>query len=501
MARGALGCSISGAGPTMFAWAEEVKAEDVRAAMVDAFRAEGITSDAWITRIEPVGAPRSSRASMRFVSTRGGAAPVTLERRDPAGHRRRTAGCSSPSVCRRSRGRTSPPAPRFRRLPRGCSRPFADGDRARGRARAPSARRRSTSPRRSCGLRAARAAGADVLELFHGPTCAFKDFGARFLAAALERLHGLARAQGDHPRRHVRRHGRRGRRGVPPPAVGRRRPALSATGSSRRGRRSSSHAGATTCGPSRSAARSTTASAWSRRRSRIPRWPPRTASRRQTASTSGRLLPQMVYYAAASLEIWHREGRKANFIVPSGNLGNVTACVWAREAGLPIGDIVLATNENRTVTEFLDTGAWRPRAERRDAGLGDGRRQPVEHGAAARALSGGARRARDRAPGHRRADPGDHPAGCRDARLHLGSARRDRGASVYHHLPDGSPARSRGCWLRRRIRRSSTRSWSRSSAATSRCRRRCARLLSLPRQEQSLEPTLEALRGHLAPAT
>lgn len=56
MARGALGCSISGAGPTMFAWAEEVRAEDVRAAMVEAFRAEGITSDAWITRIEPVGA-------------------------------------------------------------------------------------------------------------------------------------------------------------------------------------------------------------------------------------------------------------------------------------------------------------------------------------------------------------------------------------------------------------------------------------------------------------
>ena len=40
-------------------------------------------------------------------------------------------------------------------------------------------------------VRLARARGrAHVLELFHGPTCAFKDFGARFLAAALERLHG-----------------------------------------------------------------------------------------------------------------------------------------------------------------------------------------------------------------------------------------------------------------------------------------------------------------------
>jgi homoserine kinase len=56
MARGALGCSISGAGPTMFAWTEDVRADDVRAAMVEAFRAEGITSDAWVTRIEPIGA-------------------------------------------------------------------------------------------------------------------------------------------------------------------------------------------------------------------------------------------------------------------------------------------------------------------------------------------------------------------------------------------------------------------------------------------------------------
>jgi homoserine kinase len=56
MSHGALGCSISGAGPTMFAWAEAGKAEGVRAAMVNAFRAEGVTADAWITKIEPIGA-------------------------------------------------------------------------------------------------------------------------------------------------------------------------------------------------------------------------------------------------------------------------------------------------------------------------------------------------------------------------------------------------------------------------------------------------------------
>jgi threonine synthase len=76
----------------------------------------------------------------------------------------------------------------------------------------------------------------------------------------------------------------------------------------------------------------------------------------------GRLLPQMVYYAKASLEIWLDEGRKPNFIVPTGNLGNALACTWARELGLPIGDIVLATNENRSVPDFLGEGVWRPRA-------------------------------------------------------------------------------------------------------------------------------------------
>jgi hypothetical protein len=40
----------------MFAWVEEGRAEEVRASMVESFRAQGISSDAWITRIEAVGA-------------------------------------------------------------------------------------------------------------------------------------------------------------------------------------------------------------------------------------------------------------------------------------------------------------------------------------------------------------------------------------------------------------------------------------------------------------
>jgi threonine synthase len=75
----------------------------------------------------------------------------------------------------------------------------------------------------------------------------------------------------------------------------------------------------------------------------------------------GRLLPQMVYYVASSLEIERRTGARASFIVPAGNLGNVFAALWARALGFPIARLVLAHNANRTVPDFLKTGEWRPR--------------------------------------------------------------------------------------------------------------------------------------------
>jgi threonine synthase len=75
----------------------------------------------------------------------------------------------------------------------------------------------------------------------------------------------------------------------------------------------------------------------------------------------GRLLPQLVYYAASSIDIWRRTHAPASYIVPSGNLGNAMACVWARGMGLPIAEIVLAHNANRAVPELFESGIWRPR--------------------------------------------------------------------------------------------------------------------------------------------
>jgi threonine synthase len=68
-----------------------------------------------------------------------------------------------------------------------------------------------------------------------------------------------------------------------------------------------------------------------------------------------------VYYVSSSLALWRKYGEPVSYIIPSGNLGNAAACIWARQVGLPIAQIVLAHNANRAVTDFLHTGEWRPR--------------------------------------------------------------------------------------------------------------------------------------------
>lgn len=76
----------------------------------------------------------------------------------------------------------------------------------------------------------------------------------------------------------------------------------------------------------------------------------------------GRLLPQVAYFAYASLyHQAHISSQAVNFIVPSGNVGNATAAYWARQMGYPIGDIVLAQNSNRTVVDYLKTGIYTAR--------------------------------------------------------------------------------------------------------------------------------------------
>lgn len=75
----------------------------------------------------------------------------------------------------------------------------------------------------------------------------------------------------------------------------------------------------------------------------------------------GRLLPQMAYYAHAALAHWRATGNALGFIIPTGNLGNGLACILARRMGLPIGDIALASNANRVLAAFFAGGDYTPK--------------------------------------------------------------------------------------------------------------------------------------------
>ncbi|MQA88974.1 MAG: threonine synthase [Gemmatimonas sp.] len=200
-----------------------------------------------------------------------------------------------------------------------------------------------------------------VLELFHGPTAAFKDFGARFLAAALARLQPaeaepltvLVATSGD--------------TGGAVAAAFAGRPGFEVFVLYPAGMVSERQERQLTCwGGNVTALRVRGDFDACQRLVKEAFQDPSLSSRRRLTSANsislGRLLPQMVYYAAASFEYELVRGAPAGFVIPSGNLGNATACFWARKAGLPIREIVLATNANETLTRFLSEGDWRPGA-------------------------------------------------------------------------------------------------------------------------------------------
>lgn len=203
-------------------------------------------------------------------------------------------------------------------------------------------------------------ADVSVLELFHGPTAAFKDFGARFLGACMGRLaHDPSRpltilvaTSGD--------------TGGAVAAAFHGRPGIEVVVLFPRGLVSPRQELQLTCwgGNVRSLSVAGTFDDC-QRLVKAAFADAALAKRRELSSANsinvGRLLPQACYYVHASLATWRRTGKLANFIVPSGNLGNVLAAVWARRIGLPIGDLVLGFNANRTVPDYLATGEWRPR--------------------------------------------------------------------------------------------------------------------------------------------
>jgi threonine synthase len=75
----------------------------------------------------------------------------------------------------------------------------------------------------------------------------------------------------------------------------------------------------------------------------------------------GRIVAQVVYYVRGYLMATTSNSQKVSFAVPSGNFGNICAGHLAREMGVPIDTLVLATNENNVLAEFFQTGVYRPR--------------------------------------------------------------------------------------------------------------------------------------------
>ena len=194
--------------------------------------------------------------------------------------------------------------------------------------------------------------GVAVLELFHGPSAAFKDFGARFLASAFRRL----RRAGEPPLTIL--VATSGDTGAAVAAAFHRQPGVEVVILYPDGLVSPRQAHQLGCfGDNVRALRVAGRFDDCQRMVKAALNDAALQARRPLSSANsislGRLLPQMAYYAHASLR-WHREyGRPLNFAVPTGNLGNALACAWVREMGLPVGEIELACNANRTLPDYF----------------------------------------------------------------------------------------------------------------------------------------------------
>ena len=81
----------------------------------------------------------------------------------------------------------------------------------------------------------------------------------------------------------------------------------------------------------------------------------------------GRLVPQIVYYFAAYAQLLKagkvRFGDKVDFCVPTGNFGDILAGYYAKQMGLPVGRLICASNENNVLTDFLTTGTYTAKRE------------------------------------------------------------------------------------------------------------------------------------------
>ncbi|MDO4709175.1 MAG: threonine synthase [Pseudomonadota bacterium] len=205
--------------------------------------------------------------------------------------------------------------------------------------------------------------GDFLLELFHGPTAAFKDYAARFLAASLAALRDSAA-----PTRTIV-VATSGDTGAAVAAAFHRREGFRVVILYPQGRVSPRQAHGLECwGDNIHTLRVTgsfddcqrlakTALSDSKLRARLPLGSANSIS-------LGRLLPQIAYYGHSACAFFAEHGQRLNFIIPTGNLGNASAAFLARKMGLPIGDIHLACNANDTLPRFFQGQDYAAQATR-----------------------------------------------------------------------------------------------------------------------------------------
>jgi threonine synthase len=293
---------------------------------------------------------------MKFVSTRGGGDPVTLSAAITAGLAGDGGLFVPQSIARLSIDRFDD-CTALTSIAQRLLEPFFDGD--------------ALSPHLvsicrdaftfDAPLRALATPNDYVLELFHGPTAAFKDFGARFLAASMRRLQKID----DRPLTIL--VATSGDTGAAVAAAFHRIPSFRVVILYPDGRVSPRQAHQLGCfGDNVHAFRVAGSFDDCQRMAKqalndadLQRDVPLSSA---NSISLGRLLPQMAYYAQAALAHLRDKNTLLNFVVPTGNLGNALACVVAKHAGLPIGRIVLATNANRTLHDYFSGTDYTPRA-------------------------------------------------------------------------------------------------------------------------------------------
>lgn len=200
-----------------------------------------------------------------------------------------------------------------------------------------------------------------TLELFHGPTAAFKDFGARFLACSMERLLShrnrkltiLVATSGDTGG------------AVAAAFYGRRNIEVKVLFP--KGRVSARQKQQLTCWGGNVSAYEVDGTFDDCQKMVKDAFMDKALAEKWGLSSAnsinlGRLLPQSVYYVYASLVFRaEHEGHKPTIVVPSGNVGNSCGAYWAKLMGAPIERIALAVNANTTIPDYLLEGEYKPR--------------------------------------------------------------------------------------------------------------------------------------------